>query len=230
MMIATCSGPSARSGSSVAGTAAFDIDQSFGTSSESRTTFKTTYSLNGEDFLFLRRKQLIDFRNRSVGRLLHVVRETLLIVFGNLMILLELLDRVEAVAPDVPDGDTGRLRIFVRDFDQLFTALLVEFGNSKSKHLPFRRRAQTKIGIDDCLLYRLDHRLVPHLHRKQARLGHADGRKLVERHVCSVGIDLYRLQHRRRGAAGSQTPEFVLERVRGALHAALQFVDIETTR
>src|SRR5207244_5562771 len=59
----------------------------------SRTNLDSwTLPSNGEDFLFLRRKQLIDFRNRSVGRLLHLVGEPLLIVFGNLVILLALLD------------------------------------------------------------------------------------------------------------------------------------------
>src|SRR6202166_4450884 len=86
MMTATCSGPSVRSGPSVAGAAAFDIDQ----------------SLNREDFFFLGRKQLIDLRNRPVGRLLHIIGQTFLIVFGNLVVLLKLLDGVEAIAADVP--------------------------------------------------------------------------------------------------------------------------------
>src|ERR1035437_6138856 len=91
MMIATCKGPSVRSGPSVAGAAAFGIDQSL--------------SLNGEDFLFLGRKQLIDFRNRPVGCLLHVSGQTFLIVLGNLVILLQFLDRIEAIAADMADRD-----------------------------------------------------------------------------------------------------------------------------
>src|SRR5258708_7787944 len=133
MMIATCNGPSVRSGPSVAGAAAFDIQDP---------------SLDGEDFFFLGREQLIDLRDASVGRLLHG----------------------------------------------------------------------------------LDHRFVPYLHGKKARLGHADGRKLVQRHVSAVGIDLHRLKHRCRGSAGSQTAQFMLERLGGALHAALQLVDIEFIR
>ena len=46
----------------------------------------------------------------------------------------------------------------------------------------------------------------------------------------AVGFDLHRLQHRGRGAAGAQAAEFMLERLGGALHAALQFVDVEITR
>ena len=46
----------------------------------------------------------------------------------------------------------------------------------------------------------------------------------------AVGIDLYRLQHRGRGAAGAQASQFMLERLGCALHAALQFVNVELTR
>src|SRR5712672_294951 len=66
MIIATCKGPSVRSGPSVAGAAAFDIDQSL--------------TLDGEEFLFLGRKQLIDPRNRPTGSLLHTIGQTFLIV------------------------------------------------------------------------------------------------------------------------------------------------------
>src|SRR6266404_5699003 len=123
MMTATCKGPSVRSGPSVAGAAAFDIGQSL--------------ALDGEDFLFLGRKQLIDLRNRPVGRLLHIMGQTLLIVLGNLVILLKLLDRIEAIAADMPDRDTRGLRVFVRDFHKLLAAFFIEFRNAQAKHLPF---------------------------------------------------------------------------------------------
>src|SRR3984893_1951763 len=98
MMIATCMGPSLRSGASLAGAAAFDINQ-----------FLTiTASLNGEDFLFLGREQLIDLGNHPVGCLLHIVGKTFLIVFGDLVVLLELLDGVEAIASDMAGGGLGR--------------------------------------------------------------------------------------------------------------------------
>lgn len=54
--------------------------------------------------------------------------EPLLIVLGDLVGLLQLLDGVEAVAADVANGDAGGLGVFVRDLDQLLAALLVELG------------------------------------------------------------------------------------------------------
>src|SRR5207247_6569306 len=115
MMIATCEGPSVRSGPSVAGAAAFVIQDP---------------SLDGEDFFFLGRKQLIDLGDRSIGRLLHVIGQTFLVVLGNLVILLEFLDHIQAIAADMPDRDPRRLGIFVRDFHKLLAAFFIEFGNS----------------------------------------------------------------------------------------------------
>src|SRR5580698_5047236 len=149
MMMATCNGASDRSVPSVAGAAAFDINR----------------SLNREDFFFLGRQQLIDFRNRSVGRLLHVGGQAFLIVLGNLVVLLEVLHRIEAIAADVPDRDLGGFRVFVRDFDELLAAVFVEFWNSQAQHLAFGGGTQTQVGIDDRLLHGLDHRAVPDLHR-----------------------------------------------------------------
>src|SRR5450755_3548277 len=139
MMIATCKGPSARSGPSVAGAAAFDIDQ----------------SLNGEDFFFLGRKQLIDFRNRPVGCLLHIGGQTFLIVLGNLVILLKLLDRIEAVAADMPDRDACGFGVFVRDLHKLLAAVFIELRNPQAEHLPLGSGTQAKIGIDDRLFHGL---------------------------------------------------------------------------
>src|SRR5512143_536719 len=94
MMIATCEGPSVRSGPSVAGAAAFDIGQSqeafsskVDTSAcEENASKQREGWLNGEDFRYLGRQQLIELGNDSVGRLLHVVGQAFLIVLGNLVI------------------------------------------------------------------------------------------------------------------------------------------------
>src|ERR1700694_5366153 len=126
MMIATFRAPPVRSGPSVAGAAAFDIIQSQEGSPRSlprgRTGSRDTS--NGEDFLFLRRKQLIDLGNHPVGRLLHVTGEAFLIVLGNLVILLELLDGIQSVAANMADRDLGGFGVFMRDFDEFLAAFL----------------------------------------------------------------------------------------------------------
>ena len=122
--------------------------------------------------------------------------QTLLIVFGNLVIFLQFLDGIQAITPDMPNRDPGRFRVFVRDLHKLLAALFVKLGNPQPEHLPFGGRIQAQIGIDDRLFHRLDHRFVPYLHRKKPRLGHTDSRKLVERHVRAIGVNLHWLQHR----------------------------------
>src|ERR1700751_5029036 len=103
MMTDTCKGVSERSDPWWAGTAASDIG----------------WASNREDFLFLGRKQLIDFADHTVGRLLHICGQTLLIILGDLVVLLELLHRIEPVAANVAHGDLGRFGVFMRDLDQL---------------------------------------------------------------------------------------------------------------
>src|SRR6202022_2322394 len=81
-------------------------------------------SSDSEDFLFLGCKQLVDLGDGSVRRFLYIVGQALLIILGNLVVLFELLDGVEAVAPDVPHRDLCGLGIFVGDLDQFLPPLL----------------------------------------------------------------------------------------------------------
>jgi hypothetical protein len=111
--------------------------------------------LNGEDFLFLGREQLIDLRNRPVGRLLHVIGQTLLIVLGNLVILFKLLDGIETIAPDMPDRDAGGLGVFVRDFDQFLATILVEFTWPSVAGL--KPRLESTIAFSTALTIDLSH-------------------------------------------------------------------------
>ena len=58
-------------------------------------------------------------------------------------------------------GDARGLGIFVRDLDQFLAPLLVELGDAQADDLPFGRRRQAEIGIDDGLFDRVHHRAVP---------------------------------------------------------------------
>ena len=91
---------------------------------------------------------------------------------------------------------------------------------------PSLEGVKPEIGRQDRLLDRMDHRAVPDLHAEHARLRHADGGELVERHALAVGLDLDRVEQVRRGAAGAQRAQFLLEHAERALHAALEFVDV----
>ena len=65
----------------------------------------------------------------------------LAVVLADLVVLFQLLEHVEAVAPDVPHRDPRGLGVFVRDLDQILAPLLVELGDAQPQHLAFGRRA-----------------------------------------------------------------------------------------
>src|SRR5499427_4245886 len=72
----------------------------------------------------------------------------------------------------------------------------------------------------------MDHRFVPHLHGNEPGFGYAHGGDLIERHVGAVSLDLHRLEQARRGAAGTQPAQLLLQQLDCALHAALELVDV----
>src|SRR5262245_4410114 len=64
------------------------------------------------DLFFLRRQKLVDLGNRLIGRFLHGIGIAAFIVFGDVAVLLQLFQKVEPVAPDMPHCDARLLGIF----------------------------------------------------------------------------------------------------------------------
>ena len=95
-------------------------------------------SSHREDFLFFRRHHPVDFRDRFVGRFLHLFGRAFALVLAYLVILFEFLEYVEAVAPYMTHRYSRGLGIFVGDFHQLPATLLVELGDAQAQQLPFR--------------------------------------------------------------------------------------------
>src|SRR5262249_53291937 len=147
-----------------------------------------TTALDRHDLFFLVRERLIDLADHGIGRLLHFRRMPLLVVLADLVLFFHLLEQIEPVAAHMPHRDLRGLGIFVGHLDQLLAALLVELRDAQADHLAFGRRRKTEIGGGDRLFHRVYHRLVPYLHRNEARLRHADGGELIERHVAAVGL------------------------------------------
>ena len=118
---------------------------------------------NREDFLFLGGEHLVDLGDGLVGRLLDLAGEALVVVLADLVILLELLEHVDAVAAHVAHGDARGLGIFVRDLDQFLAALLVELGNAQAETCPSVAGVRPRLAVDDRLFDRVDQRAVPDL-------------------------------------------------------------------
>src|SRR5262245_6223996 len=72
----------------------------------------------------------------------------------------------------------------------------------------------------------MDDRFVPHLLGNEPRFWYANGCDLSELHVCAVSLDLHRLDQARRGAAGAQPAQLLLQQLDCTLHAALELVDV----
>src|SRR3981189_2270327 len=120
MMMATCRGTTISPSWTVRSGSLFDI------------VLKPSHR---ERFLFFCRQHLVDFGNHLVGHLLHLLGGPLAVVFADLVVLFELLEHIEAVAPDVPHGDPRGLGVSVGNLDQLLATILVELGDPQPQHL-----------------------------------------------------------------------------------------------
>src|SRR6266705_1407662 len=72
-----------------------------------------------EDLLLLGGQHPVDFHDHIVGCLLNLLGRALALVLADLVILFQLLEHINPVAPHMPNRDFRRLGVFMRDFDQL---------------------------------------------------------------------------------------------------------------
>ena len=83
-------------------------------------------------FLVLLAAHLVDLFDVFVGEVLNVLFRLLLVVFGQLTLLLRLLDKVDRVAADIADGNLGVFAVFFDLFGQLFSALLGQLRENQA--------------------------------------------------------------------------------------------------
>src|SRR6516162_6692307 len=181
---------------------------------------------HGENFLFFRRQHPVHFADRLVGCLLHLLTGSFSVVLADLVVLLELLEYVEAITSYMTDRHAGGLGIAVRNLDQLPAAFFIKLGDAQPQHLPLGGRGKAEVGRGNRLFHCVHHRLVPDLHRDQPRLGHADRCNLVERHVGSIGLDLDRFEQACRSATSSKPAQLLLQQLNCTMHATLELVEI----
>ena len=89
-------------------------------------------------------------------------------VLADLVVLLKLLEKVEAIAADVAHRDARGLGVFVRDLHDFPPPLFVEFRDSQLEDLSLARWGQAEIGGGNRLLDRVDHRSIPDLNNEAA--------------------------------------------------------------
>src|SRR5688572_19293742 len=113
------------------------------------------------------------------------------------------------------------------DLHDLAPPLLVELGDRQAQQLAFGHRIETEIGFADGALDGANLRLVPDLHRDQPRLRYVHGGELGERHLAAIGIHHDGIEKMRRSAAGTKAAELLLQHLQGAVHAPVDFLQIE---
>ncbi len=91
---------------------------------------------------------------------------------------------------------------------------------------PVDNGIEAEIGVADRLFNRRDIAFVPDLNRKHPRIGHIDGRDLIERHLRAVSVDHDRIQQMRRGAPGPEPREFLLQHFDRHVHPVFDVVGV----
>src|SRR5271165_6280552 len=104
--------------------------------SHSDMLLQTSHS---DNFLLFCCQHPVHLSDCFIGSLLYLLAGSLPVVLADLVILFELLEHIEAVAPHVTHRHPGRLGIFVRNLHQLPATLFIELGNTQAQHLPFGR-------------------------------------------------------------------------------------------
>src|SRR5574344_611527 len=168
---------------------------------------------HGHDFGFLGLKRGVNAGDALVRRLLDLVETLLHVVLGNLLVLLELLDRVVRIAADVAHRDLLRLGLGLRDLRDLLAALLVELRNRDAQDLAVRLRRHADVRGENRLVHRVDDRRVKRSDLDLTRLRRRNRAEILDRRRAAIVVDLDLVDHRRTRLAGPQTRILLLERI-----------------
>src|SRR5205807_4392187 len=144
-----------------------------------------------EDLRLLRFQDLVDRLEVFVVQLLRVLLAVLLLIFGHVLGLLDLVDRVGA---GVPHRHAPLFGVLMDHLHQLFAALFGQRRQGDADDVAVIRRRQTQLGALDGLLDRLKQAFVPRLYREQLGLGRRDARHLIQRHLVAVGFHAYQVE------------------------------------
>src|SRR2546421_8261744 len=103
--------------------------------------------LDLHDLGFFAGRHLVDERDEAIGDLLQLLAATPPFISGNLLLLLQCLDPVHLLAPDVANRDMGVFGVALDEAGVLPAALLIERGNRHADQLPVVARIQAQFGL-----------------------------------------------------------------------------------
>src|SRR5262245_58303616 len=178
-----------------------------------------------QDLRFLALENLVDLGDVVIGELLGTLFSPTLLVVPHVAVADELLEMVDAVAPDVPHGDPPFLGQVADHLDQLLAPLLRQRRDRQPDDLAVIRGRQAQVRLLQRALDRLDRARVVRLDREQPRLGHVDGGELVQGGLLTVVVHPNPVEKRCRGAPGPDRGELVRSRLDRLVHATLCVVE-----
>src|SRR5260221_545734 len=171
-----------------------------------------------EDLRLLRLQDLVDRLEVFVVQLLRVLLAVLLLIFGYVLGLLDLVDRVGAGVPPRPPSLFG---VLMDHLHQLLAALFGQRRQGDANDVAVIRRRETQLGALDGLLDRLQQAFVPRLYREQLGLGRRDARHLVQRHLVAVGFHAHEVEQRGARLAGAHCRKLAPRRLDRLVHRLL---------
>ena len=145
--------------------------------------------LKFHEFLFLDAASIIDLLDILVGNILKILFSLLLIVFGDLGILLQLLDIVHSITADVADGNLAVFAVLLDLLDQFLTTFLGQHGEHKANDSAVVLGVDAQIGNLNRLLDLLEQRAVPRLNNERSCIGGRDRADLADGSLDAVILD-----------------------------------------
>src|SRR3954471_8022335 len=178
--------------------------------------------LDLHDLGFFVLQQIVDRLRMVVGQLLDAVLCTALVVTANLLQVLQVL---HGVTTHVSHRDPPLLRDLPHHLDELDTPLLGWLRHWQPDDFAVVRRRQPEVGLQESLLDRLHRARVEWLDGQQPRLGDVDRRKLLERSLLAVVLDLDPVEERRGRTTRANRVELGLRVLDARVHALLGVLD-----
>src|ERR1700675_3261888 len=118
---------------------------------------------DGEDFLLLLLRELVDLGDEPVGGLLDLIEGAPLFVLRYLLALGKRLETVVGVPTDIADGHTRVLGEFAHRLGELLAPFLRQGRHDEADELAVIARREAEVGLLDRLLDGGDLRGVPRL-------------------------------------------------------------------
>src|SRR2546425_2982335 len=167
--------------------------------------------------------QLFHELQMVVVQFLRILLGVFLVVLGDVLGLLDLVDRLRTGAAHADAAFLGEL---VHDLHQLLAALFREWRQGDADDVAVARGRQPEIGGEDRLLDRLHEGLVPRLDGQELGLRGGDARHLVEGHLAAVGLDAHEVEQGRRRLPRTHGGELALHRLHRFVHRLLRLLEV----